>query len=142
MMPVMLASLLGLAGAVIGGTLVIAGDFFARRSQRHADRRERLRLAAADLIATYLRARSQIIASRTAGRGVTVDDLWPHERQLALARLFTLPGSESLQEPLIAVRDTTLQLYNARADQDIEPYLKKQLEALRALEAKVRELQT
>lgn len=139
---IMLTSLIGLAGALIGGTLVVAGDFVARRSQRRAERRELLRLAAADLIATYLRARSSLIASKTAGRPVNTEEVWPHERWLALARLFTLPGSEALQQPLDAVQDTTLKLYEARNDPDINQYFQRQLAAIRAFEARVRSLMT
>lgn len=47
-------AIIGLLGALVGGSLVLIGDVIARRSERHTARLERLRVAAAEVIASYL----------------------------------------------------------------------------------------
>jgi hypothetical protein len=133
-------AVIGLLGAIVGGVLVVIGDVLARRSERRAYRVEQLRLAAADVIATYLRARSHLIARKGDDRPLSLDEVWPNDRQLALARLFTLPGSERLRASIGVVSEATVSLFDARDDPDIEVYFERQLSAIRDLENEVRKL--
>lgn len=139
-MVITVEALIGLAGAIVGGILVVAGDAFARRSDRRAANAERVRLAAADVIATYLQGRSHLIAQKSDGRPLNLDEVWPHDRQLALARLFTLPGSERLQGSLSALSDTTVQLFDARDSPEVDDHFDRQFSAVRKLEGDVRKL--
>lgn len=133
-------SLIGLAGALVGGFLVLIGDIIARRSERRVVRVERMRLAAADIIATHMRARSHLIALKSDGRPLNIDEVWPNDRQLAFSRLYTLPGSERLRPSLLALSDATLQLFEARNESDVQVYFDRQLDAIRNVESEVREL--
>ena len=118
---------------------MIVGDMFARRSERRVERLERLRVAAAEVIASYLQARSRLIAAREFGRPLDRDDLFPSGRPLSLALLFTLPGSEGLREPVLAACRVTLELIDAR-EEDMEAAYDRQLATLRALEDSVRRM--
>lgn len=136
----MLAAIVGLIGAVIGGALVVMGDGIARRAERRASRVDQLRHAAADVIASYLTARSHLIARHRHGRQVDQFDIYPHERQLAFARLFTLPGAEALTSNLRAIAKVTSELAEARDGESFDRSASRQLDEIRKMEASVRQI--
>ena len=134
------AAVSGLLGAIIGGTLVVFSDTVHRLIERKTKKGEALRAAAADVIATYLQARARLIAHRESEREMTRDDLFPDARHLALARLFTLPGSDALRAPVLDLGSATVELIESVAPDTWESAYERQLEAIRQLEAAVRKL--
>lgn len=113
---------------------------FAVAASEGVQRSKRLRLAAADLIATYLRRRSHLILTRRTGASLSRVQLFPEDRPLALARLFTLPGSEVLRDQVVALGEASFQLVEARHEDVIDAAFKCQMAAIRDLEAAVRRL--
>ena len=133
-------AVVGLIGAIVGGVLVVIGDALARRAERHGHRIDQLRIAAADVIASYLRVRSHLIARRRDGREVDRSELFPQDRQLALARLFTLPGGETLRGNVLTLANATEEFIAAGDNESFERCAATQLQEIRRLEATVRQM--
>jgi hypothetical protein len=129
---------LGLGGVVIGGLLVTFTDFIRYRRDRKERRLTQLRVAVSDVLATYLDARSKLIAERRAGVPVDRRSLFPAERSVALARLFTLPGSEVLQDQIVELGLVTLKIIDAPDEDAREVAYNEQLALVRGVEAAVR----
>jgi hypothetical protein len=89
----MASALLSLLSSVVGGTLVLAGQYFARRAE---DRRQwllRLHEAAADLATSYLQEAAVVNDARRSGRAMTEVPATTYvvDRQKALGRFRALP---------------------------------------------------
>ncbi|GAA3603500.1 hypothetical protein GCM10022223_18930 [Kineosporia mesophila] len=136
----MASAVVGLIGAVIGGLLVTLGDLMARRIERRADRREQLRLAAAGVIASYLHARSHLIVVHRQGQTLNHKDIWPDDRYIATAQLFTLPGAEHLHELMGALRNATLAMYEETDLALFALCCDEQMAAIQNFETRIREL--
>jgi hypothetical protein len=138
-------AVIGLVGAVVGGALVLVGDVYTRRFERRSARLERLQAAAADVLATYLDARGAVITAYRAGSSLAQETLYPHERSVALARLYTTPGSERLLglfDQLAAANHAVVDAVDSGDADLVQTRLASQLEAIRAVEARVRDLLT
>ncbi len=138
MAPEVQAAILGLFGAVVGGLLVVLGAVVTRRDELRQAQRVALRLAAADVVATYLHARGRLKGQMNTGAVLPEADLFPPERWLALARLFTLPGSEQLRDQVLELGAATLAVIEAKDRSKAEQGFERQLTAIRAFEASVR----
>ena len=87
-------AVISLISSIVGGLLVLAGQFLAHRAE---DRRQwllRLHEAAGDLATSYLQEAARVNDSRRSGR-VSKDDVdtstYVVDRQKALGRFRTLP---------------------------------------------------
>ena len=92
-------ALLSLLSSIVGGTLVLAGQFLARRAE---DRRQwllRLHEAAADLATSYLQEAALVNDARRSGR--TMSDIptttYVVDRQKALGRFRALPWGSAFE---------------------------------------------
>jgi hypothetical protein len=87
------SALLSLFSSIVGGVLVLAGQYFARRAE---DRRHwllRLHEAAADLATSYLQEAALVNDSRRSGKAAkdVATTTYVVDRQKALGRFRTLP---------------------------------------------------
>lgn len=133
-------ALLGIGGVIVGGALVIIADILRYRRDRQERNLERLRSAVAEVLATYLDARAKVIAEKRAGIPRDRVSLFPADRGIALARLFTLPGSEVLRDELLQLGRVTIQIIDATDDDVREQAYNEQMEIIRRVEAIVRAL--
>jgi hypothetical protein len=88
-----------LLSSIVGGVLVLAGQYFTRRAE---DRRQwllRLHEAAADLATSYLQEAALINDSRRAGRSKNevATTTYVVDRQKALGRFRTLPWGSTFE---------------------------------------------
>jgi hypothetical protein len=95
----MASALLSLLSSVVGGTLVLAGQYFARRAE---DRRQwllRLHEAAADLATSYLQEAAVVNDARRSGRAMTEVPATTYvvDRQKALGRFRALPWGSAFE---------------------------------------------
>jgi hypothetical protein len=98
-------AVLSIVSSVIGGSLVLAGQFVARRAE---DRRAwliRLHEAASDLATSYLQEAAILNDRRRAGRDIADVEAATYvvDRQKALGRLRTLPGSAQFETQQLAM---------------------------------------
>jgi len=135
-------AVVGLVGVVTGGLLVNGASIVIKARERKQAKSDHLRLAAAEVITTYLHARSYLIRERRSGiKGpLSRDELFPTDRELALAKLFTLPGSEDLRDPVLELGRQTLLVTEATDDANAEMAFESQLAAIRELEQRVRDI--
>jgi hypothetical protein len=115
-------------------------DFVRYRRDRRERRLDQLRLAVSDVLATYLETRAKVIAVREAGATFDRPSMFPGERQVALARLFTLPGSEGIQDAIVQLGRVTVQLIDAGDDIAREHAYDDQLRLIRNVEATLRRM--
>lgn len=92
-------ALLSLLSSIVGGTLVLAGQFFARRAE---DRRQwllRLHEAAADLATSYLQEAALVNDARRSGRAMkdVPTTTYVVDRQKALGRFRALPSGSAFE---------------------------------------------
>jgi hypothetical protein len=95
----LMASAVLLIGSIIGGVLVLAGQFFARRAE---DRRQwlmRLQEAASDLATSYLQEAATVNDRRRSGvaKEKVETTTYVVDRQKALGRFRTLPWSAEFE---------------------------------------------
>jgi hypothetical protein len=131
-------ALLGLGGVVIGGALVMLTDLVRYRRDLRERRLDQLRLAVSDVLATYLDTRAKVIAVTEAGASFDRPSMFPSERQIAVARLFTLPGSEVLDDDIDRLGRVTVGMIDAEDAVARESAYNEQLELIRSIEAAVR----
>ncbi|SCF66209.1 hypothetical protein, partial [Streptomyces sp. Ncost-T10-10d] len=89
-------SLLALIGAILGGSLVLLGDFVRRRVEKRKEAVARLVTVSAQLSSMYNRLCGQILDA--ADTGAAVADLAPADplRYEVATQFFMAPGSEQL----------------------------------------------
>jgi hypothetical protein len=93
------SAVLSLLSSIVGGVLVLAGQYFARRSE---DRRQwllRLHEAAADLATSYLQEAALVNDSRRSGKSKNdvATTTYVVDRQKALGRFRTLPWGSTFE---------------------------------------------
>jgi hypothetical protein len=92
-------ALLSLLSSIVGGTLVLAGQFFARRAE---DRRQwllRLHEAAADLATSYFQEAALVNDARRSGKAMkeVPNTTYVVDRQKALGRFRALPWGSAFE---------------------------------------------
>ena len=90
---------LSLASSVLGGLLVLAGQYFTRRAEDRRQWRIRLHEAAADLATSYGEERARLQLDRRRGKfSSTIDEkTFAVDRQRGLGRFRTLPGGSQFE---------------------------------------------
>jgi hypothetical protein len=79
------------------------------------------------------------MARHEDGRELDRFELYPHDRQLAFARLFTLPGGETLRDNVLAVANTT-EDFVAADNESFGRCAARQMDEIRKMEAAVRQM--
>lgn len=113
-------ALLSLLSSVVGGTLVLAGQFFARRAE---DRRQwllRLHEAAADLATSYLQEAALVNDARRSGRAIknVPTTTYVVDRQRALGRFRALPWGSAFETERRRMGAAVTALWAAWEDED------------------------
>jgi hypothetical protein len=115
-------ALLSLISSIVGGALVLTGQFFARRVE---DRRQwllRLHEAAADLATSYLQEAAVVNDARRSGR--MMNDVptttWVVDRQKALGRFRSLPWGSAFEHERQLMGAAINRLWAAWEDGDDE----------------------
>ncbi|GAA2268695.1 hypothetical protein GCM10010145_49190 [Streptomyces ruber] len=103
-------SVLALLGAILGGTLVLFGDFIRRRVERHKEEVNRLVEVSVRLSSMYNRLCGQLLDASTAG--VAVSDLAVADplRYEVTTQFFMTPGSEQLRSRASRLMDAYYRL--------------------------------
>ncbi|MFH8805074.1 hypothetical protein ACH4F6_36920 [Streptomyces sp. NPDC017936] len=103
-------SVLALLGAILGGTLVLLGDFIRRRVERRKEEVNRLVEVSARLSSMYNRMCGQILDASVAG--VAVSDLAAADplRYEVTTQFFMTPGSEQLRSQASRLMDAYYRL--------------------------------
>jgi hypothetical protein len=106
---------LSLASSVLGGLLVLAGQYVTRRAEDRRQWRIRLHEAAADLATSYSQERARLQLDRRRGAsGSTIDEkTFAVDRQRALARFRTLPGGSEFEPEIASMAQTIEALWAA-----------------------------
>lgn len=103
-------SVLALLGAILGGTLVLFGDFIRRRVERRKEEVNRLVEVSVRLSSMYNRLCGQLLDASTAG--VAVSDLAVADplRYEVTTQFFMTPGSEQLRSQASRLMDAYYRL--------------------------------
>jgi hypothetical protein len=139
------AALLSLAGSIIGGVLVLAGQHYARRAEERRHWLTRFQETAGDLSISYLQEGAQLNDARRSGR-VAKDDLqlttYTADRQRALGRFLTLPWAPAFEEQRRAMGGGVEQLWAAwdAPDEEFRAAYDRSRAAVRAFTTAVGEL--
>jgi hypothetical protein len=106
---------LSLASSILGGLLVLAGQYFTRRAEDRRQWRIRLHEAAADLATSYSQERARLQLDRRRGEsGSTIDEkTFAVDRQRALGRFRTLPGGSEFEPEIARMAQTIEALWDA-----------------------------
>jgi hypothetical protein len=115
-------AVLSIVSSVVGGSLVLAGQFMAGRIE---DRRAwliRLHEAASDLATSYLQETAILNDRRRAGRDIAEVEATTYvvDRQKALGRFRTLPGSAQFETERLAMGQAIDGLWQAWTAPDDE----------------------
>jgi hypothetical protein len=117
-------AVLSIISSIIGGVLVLAGQFFARRAE---DRRQwliRLHEAASDLATSYLQEAATVNDRRRSGIGKAHVETGTYvvDRQRALGRFRTLPWALDFEAERQAMGRGIQQLWAAwdRSDEEFQ----------------------
>jgi cytochrome c-type biogenesis protein CcmH/NrfG len=133
-------ALTGLVGAVIGGLLVLAGDYVRQRSEWNRTNVRNLAEAAANFAAIYNRRVAEVWNDRSEG---LAEPRRPDpERLERLTRFFMTPGAEKLRAEAKALVDTLDAVHDSfhGTDEEFSAAIKERLAALIAFESAVRDL--
>jgi hypothetical protein len=115
-------AILSLLSSIVGGTLVLAGQYFTRRAE---DRRLwllRLHEAAADLATSYLQEAALVNDSRRSGKAKQDIETTTYvvDRQKALGRFRALPWGSAFESERQRMGAMIQRLWSAWDDQDDE----------------------
>jgi len=129
-----------LAGALIGGTLVLVGDLLRQRVEWHRENVRRLADASIELARLYNRMCGELLDARF--RGVPLDQVaHPRpERFEAMTQFFMTPGADLLRPEAVALAQAHWQLLEKFVEDDAvwDEAAEARFVALRAFEAAVR----
>lgn len=133
--------LTALVAAILGGSIVLAGDFFVRRAEEQHQGADHLQKSAADVIATYAAARSAMIGARIGG-----EELPSEERLLYIKRnklwtyLACTPGSGEIEGllPEAAGASEAMKAVFYEDEPEWRPRIDAAHEAIKAVERAVR----
>ena len=109
------AAIISLASAVVGGLLVLTGQWLIHRSEDRRYWRGRLRDAAADVATSFSQERAGLTSDRGRGKLTShIDEVtYVVDRQRALNRLLTLPHGDAFEPQLRGMGDGIEQLWKA-----------------------------
>jgi hypothetical protein len=116
------AALLSLLSSIVGGVLVLTGQYFARRAD---DRRQwllRLHEAAADLATSYLQEAALVNDSRRSGKPKkdVATTTYVVDRQKALGRFRALPWGPIFETERRSMGSAIEELWRTWDDTDVE----------------------
>ena len=113
-------ALLSLLSSIVGGTLVLAGQFFARRAEGRRLWLLRLHEAAADLATSYFQEAALVNDSRRSGKAMTEVPTTTYvvDRQKALGRFRALPWGSAFETERQRMGTAVTDLWAAWDDTD------------------------
>jgi hypothetical protein len=139
----MATAVISLASSVVGGLLVLAGQWLKQRSDDRRYWRGLLRDAAADVVTSYSRERAKLTSDRERGKPTSKADQETQvaNRQQSLNRLFTLPHGDAFAPHASRLGQCSTDLWQAYPGSD-EEWLAargRYLEAIQAFNTAVRQ---
>ena len=110
------AAIISLASAVVGGLLVLTGQWLIHRSEDRRHWRGLLRDAAADVATSFSQERAGLTSDRGQGKPTShIDEVtYVVDRQRALNRLLTLPHGDAFEPQLTLTWETASSSYGRR----------------------------
>jgi hypothetical protein len=138
----MATAVISLASSVVGGLLVLAGQWLIHRSEDRRYSRGLLRDAAADVSTAFSQERAILTSDQGRGRAASHADETTYlvDRQRALSRLLTLPHGDAFLPQLTTMGQGIEELWQAYLDSDEEWLAARErlLEAIQEFNAAVR----
>jgi len=125
-----LTALVSLVSSIIGGSLVLAGQYIARRAEDRRHWLTRLQETAGDYATSYLEEGARVNDTRRAGK-MRKDELTPTtyivDRQKAFGRFLTLPWASSFEAERLAMGKGIEDVWAAwdRSDEEFQAAYKK-----------------
>jgi hypothetical protein len=115
-------AVLSIVSSIIGGILVLAGQFFARRAENRREWLIRLQEAASDLATSYLQEAATVNDRRRSGidKAQVETTTYVVDRQKALGRFRTLPWGAEFEAERQAMGRSIETLWKAWDDHDDE----------------------
>ena len=139
----MATAVISLASSVIGGLLVLAGQWLIRRSDDRRYWRGLLRDAAADLATSFSQERAILTSDRRRGKFTSHadEDTYLVDRQRALNRLLTLPHGDAFLSQVTRMGHDIEELWQAYSgsEEEWQAARGRLLEAIQAFNAAVRQ---
>jgi hypothetical protein len=116
------AAVISLASSVVGGLLVLAGQWLICRSEDRRYWRGLLRDAAADVATSFSQERAWLTSDRGLGKPTSHIDQTTYviDRQRALNRLLTLPRGDAFESQLRSMGDGIETLWQAYSADEAE----------------------
>jgi hypothetical protein len=137
-------ALLTLLSSIIGGVLVLAGQYVARRAEDRRHWLTRLQEAAGEYATSFLEEGARLNDARRAGKSKNdvVATTYIIDRQKALGRLLTLPWASSLESQRHAMGKGIERLWAAwdESDNEFQQAYDESRAAVRAFTSTVGEL--
>jgi hypothetical protein len=137
-------AVLTLLSSIVGGLLVLAGQYFARRAEDRRHWLTRLQEAAGDYATSFLEEGARLNDARRAGK-LRKDELTPTtyivDRQKALGRFLTLPWASSFESQRLAMGRSIEGLWAAwdGSDEEFQAAYKESRAAVRTFTSAVGE---
>jgi hypothetical protein len=115
-------AVISLASSVVGGLLVLAGQWLIHRSEDQRYWRGLLRDAAADVATSFSQERAGLTSDRGLGKPTSHIDQTTYviDRQRALNRLLTLPRGDAFESQLRSMGDGIETLWQAYSADEAE----------------------
>jgi hypothetical protein len=139
----MATAVISLASSVIGGLLVLAGQWLTRRSEDRRYWRGLLRDAAADLATSFSQERAILTSDRGRGKATSHadEDTYLVDRQRALNRLLTLPHGDAFLPQVTRMGHEIEELWKvySGSDEEWQAARGRLREAIQAFNAAVRQ---
>jgi hypothetical protein len=138
----MATAIISLASSVVGGLLVLAGQWLIHRSDDRRYWRGLLRDAAADVATSFSRERAILTSDRAQGKPISNahEATQVADRQQALNRLVTLPHGDAFLPHVTRLGQGSTDLWQAYSGSEEEwnEARSRYLEAIQAFNAAVR----
>jgi hypothetical protein len=139
----MATAVISLASSVIGGLLVLGGQWLTRRGEDRRYWRGLLRDAAADLATSFSQERAILTSDRGRGKATSHadEDTYLVDRQRALNRLLTLPHGEAFEPQVTTMGRFIEELWQAYpgSEEEWQAARGRLREAIQAFNAAVRQ---
>lgn len=118
----MSTAIISLVSSVIGGLLVLAGQWLIHRSEDRRYWRSLLRDAAADVATSFSQERAGLTSDRGQGKATSHIDETTYviDRQKALNRLLTLPRGDAFEPQLRGMGDGIEALWQSYSADEAE----------------------
>ena len=139
----MATAVISVASSVVGGLLVLAGQWLIQRSNDRRYWRTLLRDAAADVATSFSRERAILTSDRARGKATSKADEESQvaDQQQGLNRLFTLPHGDAFLPHVSRLGQCSTDLWQAYSGSE-EEWLaarRRYLEAIQAFDTAVRQ---